>query len=133
MEARRNGASTLNALRFSAPSCRSVTPFPPLPLSDRNPDLQPAQPRSAIAFRAVSLERRSVSGLVTGLGERLIPDRLPRARHRRHVILVIEDRVGLRRDPQPCELGRLSGELSNLHTADVLDAAGVVAVADHAV
>src|SRR3954468_20298769 len=46
---------------------------------------------------------------------------------------MFEHRVGLRRDTNAAELGRLCRELTDLHAADVLDASRIIGIADDAV
>src|SRR3954470_5636284 len=95
----------------------------------RHPDLQPAIAGGAVELLVIALEVRRVRDLEAGLRQPLIPDRADGAADGRNVFGVAEHDIALCRNPHAGELPRQVGEVGNLDAGDVVEIAGIVAVA----
>src|SRR5882757_4023918 len=132
--ARNDGVSSTDAAARWIPGSRFASPgMTRKLLLDRHPDLQSAIAGQRIEALVVALEVRRVRDGHAGLRQPAIPDRVDGAADARDVVLVGEHEIFLRRDPDQGELARQLGEIRDLDAGDVVEIAGVVAVAADAI
>src|SRR3954453_10783103 len=102
-------------------------------LLHRHPDLEAAIAGCGIEFFVIALEVRRVCGLQAGGGQPLIPDRVDGAADRGDVICVGEHGIAVLRDTDATEAAAEIGKIGDLDPGDIVEIAGVVAVAANAV
>lgn len=97
---------------------------------NRDPNFQSTQACTPVELFRVTFKPGAVGSLVARIGKTLIPDTAARCADIRDVIGVQEDRIGLRGNSQAHEFTRVARELTDFRTADVIEIAGVVRVAN---
>src|ERR1700712_3890068 len=102
-------------------------------LPHRNPYLQPAIAGRRIELLVVALEGRRIGRLEAGHRQPVIPDRVDGAADGRDVFGVGEDRVFLFGNPHPRKFARQVGKIRDFDAGDVVEIAGIVAVAANAI
>jgi len=100
---------------------------------DRHPDLQPDIAGGRIKLLVIALEVRSIRRRHPRRRQPVIPDRVDGAANGRDVLGVGEHRVFLFGNPHAGELARQVGEIGDLDAGDVIEIAGIVAIAADAV
>src|ERR1700688_2758428 len=100
---------------------------------DRHPDLEPAITGERIEILVVALEAGRIRGLQARGRQPVIPDRVDGAADGRDVVGMGEDRIALCGNPHLRKFARQVGKIRHFDTGDVVEIAGVVAVAADAV
>src|SRR5262249_53906928 len=100
---------------------------------DRHPDLEAAIAGDRIELLVIALEVRRIRDLMPRRRHPVIPDGVDGPPDGRDVITVGEDRVFLRWDSNAAELARQVGEVGDLNAGDIVEIAGVIAVAADAI
>src|SRR5260370_34780970 len=117
--------SNQGACAYAAPRRRL---FP-----DRHPDFEATISRERIEILVVSLEVGRIRRFQSGRRQPVIPDRVDGPANGRDVIAVGKARVSLFGDANAAELARQIGEVGYFDPGDVVEVAGVIAVAAAAV
>src|SRR6201987_2359302 len=100
---------------------------------DRHPYLEPAMAGRGIKLLVITLEGRRVRHPEAGVRQPVIPDGINGAPDRGDVVLMGEHRVSLRGDAHAAELARQGGEVGDLDAGDIVQIAGVIAIAADAI
>src|ERR1700722_7507032 len=100
---------------------------------DGDPDLKTAIAGQRIEILVVALEVGRIGRFQAGRRQPVIPDRIDGAPNGRDVVAVGEDRVFLFGDAHTAEFARQIGEVGHFDAGDVVEIAGVVAIAAYAV
>src|SRR5450432_2189941 len=119
---------------FALRAAASLHPSYTSPLfPHRHPNLQPAIAGERIEVFVVALEVGRVGCLQARRRQPLIPDRVDGAANGGDVVAMAEHRVALFGDPHTGELAWQVGKVRHFDTGDVVEIAGIVAVAADAV
>src|SRR6202022_1393662 len=102
-------------------------------LLDRYPNLKTAIAAERIEILVITLEVGRVGRFQARRRQPVIPDRVDGPANGRDVVAVAEDRVSLFGDANAAEFARQVGEVRHFDAGDVVEIAGVVAVAADAV
>src|SRR5580692_2580465 len=99
----------------------------------RDPDLETAITRDRVEMFVVALEGRRVGDFQAGCRQPMVPDRIDGVSDGRDVVAVGEHRITLLGNPDTRERTRQIGEIGDLNARNVVEIAGIVAVAANAI
>src|SRR6266404_52732 len=102
-------------------------------LLHRYPDFEAAIASERIELLVVAFEEGRIGRFQSGSRQPLIPDRVDGAANGRDVVAVVEHRISLFGDPNAAEFARQVGKIRYFDAGDVIEVAGIVAVAADAV